>query len=210
MRSKRLSVNSRRRTWRRCAPGSRRSTPSSGISNLRRMWLQAGLTLWRRRPYRTYEKGGVLICETPRNSTLLGLLSSAASRCSASCRLLLCLAAPESTSSIAALQAGRTLLVRSCRYPLPRSGRGTRRQYAMVLDRRSCRLRQVARAGVGPPQVCTGSPTSNSGWRAQNTEHVRATGRDCSEVSHVPAPNTALHLTASSLRSFLAPASSSR
>jgi hypothetical protein len=169
MTSKRLSVNSHRRTWRRYAPGLRRLMPSSGISNLRRTWLQAGLMLSRRRPYRISKKGGVLICETPRNTTLLGLLSSAARRCAASGRPLLCRAAPESPPSIAAFQAGRTLLVCPCRHPLPRRGRGTRGQYPLVLDRRACRLRQVARAGVGPLQVCTGSPTRHRGWGAQSS-----------------------------------------
>jgi hypothetical protein len=80
-------------------------------------------------------------------------------------------------------------LVCPCRHPLPRRGRGTRGQYGLVLDRWTYQLRQVARAGVGPFQVCTGSPTRPRGEH-NVAEHIRVTGGSCSEVSPVPAPNT--------------------
>ena len=66
--SQRLSVNSHRRTWRRSAPGARRSMPRTGISNLRKTWPQVGATRSRRRRYKTSKLGGVRICETPRHA----------------------------------------------------------------------------------------------------------------------------------------------
>ena len=166
--------------------------------------------LWRRRPYRTSKKGGVLICETPRHATLLGLLSSAASRGAASGRPLLCCAAPESPSSITAFQAGRTLLVCPCRHPLPRRGRGTRGQYGLVLDRRACRLRPIARAGVGPLQVCMGSPTRHRGCGAQRSRARTGNRQELFGALTCTPPNQALHLTAYRVRSYLAPAFGSR
>ena len=85
-----LFANSRRRTWQRFAPGLRRSTLNSGISNSQRMWPQAGSNPWRRRPYRICGKGGVLICETPSDPPFLGPLSSPARRRPASRRPVLC------------------------------------------------------------------------------------------------------------------------
>ena len=185
MTSPRLSGNSPRRTWQRYVPGLQRSMPSSGISNLRRMWPQVGLTHSHKRPYRTSKPGGVRICETPRHATLLGLLLSTARGCAAFGRPLLCPATPESPSSIAAFQAGWTLLVCPCRPPLPRRGRGTRGQYAVVLDRRTCRVRQVARAGVGPLQVSTGSPTRHRQLGAQRSRAHKINSQAlCADLTH--------------------------